>query len=142
MAHGNDPRSLGTVNSSKIRSQPLVLLVSRIGFPIIVVDRTKWSTIGGEGLDFRWMGLITFKVSEERIFRAVGIVGLAVNGDKVGKTVIEGIPEISNTTSFIARHLEAIDVGSKVSSDVSFCTYKVVSRFEGNIIYLWEGGQL
>lgn len=121
MAHGNNPGGLGTVNSSEIRSQPLVLLVGLRVLPVCGVHRTEWSTVGGIGLDFCGVGLIAFQVSEERPLRAVGEVGLTVDRDEVSQTVVEGVPEVADATGFVTRHLEAVDVGSEVSGWVSSC---------------------
>jgi hypothetical protein len=102
-------------------------LVSGVGLPIVVVDCAEWSTVGGVGLGFRGVRLITFQVSEERILGAISKVGLAVNRDKMGKTIIEGVPEVADPTSFITRHLEAVDIGSEIPGDVSLWISQVGS---------------
>ena len=117
MTYDNDPRSLGTVDASEILGQPLVL---SIGSDVLVaaINSTKWPTVGNIGLAFRGVGLITREVSYKGILRAIGEVGLTVHSDKVGKTVVKGVPKVTYTASFGSWHSEAVLVGRKVSDIV------------------------
>ena len=41
-------------------------------------------------------------------------VGLSINRDKVGHSVVELIPEITNSIRLIARHTEVVDIAGEV----------------------------
>lgn len=135
MAHGNDPWSLGSIDAIKIPGQPLIL---GIGLVVVVVamHSTKWSTISHVGLVSRGQCLVALDVPCEGPLRTTGIIGFAVDGDKVSKTVVEGVPEIANTASFGSRHTETVLVGSEVSVVVSELTAMEMNT------HLCEGGQL
>jgi hypothetical protein len=135
VAHDNDPRSLGTVDAGEILSQPLVLSICSVVF-VAAINSTKWPTVGNICLAFRGVGLIAREVSYEGILRAIGEVGLAIQGDKVGKTVVKGVPKVAYTASFGSWHSETVLVGRKVSDIVreKKSVMKNVIAMEGRIL--------
>lgn len=118
MAHYNDPRSLGTVDTGKIIGQPFVLLVV-FGVLVGAIDGAKWSTIGNVCLVGLGRGLVSSEICNKRKLRAVGKIGLTVYGDKVGKTVIKGVPKVPHATSFASWHSETVLISRKISVIVS-----------------------
>jgi hypothetical protein len=60
------------------------------------------------------VSLISTKIAGERPFGAIGEIGFAVESNEVGQTVVEGVPEIANTSRLITGVPETILVGSEV----------------------------
>lgn len=117
MRHDKDPGSKGTVNLLQVRLEPLILLVSLV--VAIVADTAKWTTIGDVSFIFLRVSLIPTEVASERPFGAVDKVGLTIESNEVGQTVVEGIPEVANTTGFITGVPETMLISSEVSTQVS-----------------------
>lgn len=124
VAHDDNPGSLGTVDTLKIFLQPLVLLVGR-GVRH-VADTAEGTAVGDEGLRLLGVSLITGDILGEGPLGALGVIGLTVQGDKVSKAVVEGVPEVTDTAGLLTWHAESVLVGSEVSvmGSVSYRTDK------------------
>lgn len=114
MAVDEDPGSLFAVDGGEIFGQPLVLLVGFVVFPVVVVDATERTAVGDEGLCFGRQSLVAFDVTDEGPFGAVGEVRLGVDTDEMGETVVEGVPEVADTATFLSGHAEAVLEGCEV----------------------------
>ena len=114
MTIDEDPGSLFAVDGSEIFGQPLVLFISFVVFPVVVVDATERTAVGDEGLCFGRQSLVAFDVTGEGPFGAVGEVRLGVDTDEMGETVVEGVPEVADTATFLSGHAEAVLEGCEV----------------------------
>lgn len=115
MAHNDKPWGLGAVDGSQILEEPLVLLVVLV-LSNVAVDCTEWATVGDESLAFGGVGLVALDIAGERPLWAVWEVGLTIDGNEMSQTVIEGVPEVANTTSLGSGHAESVLVGGEITS--------------------------
>lgn len=119
VAHDEDPRGLAAVDLRQILLQPMPLLIG-LGLMDTAIDVAEWTTVGDEGLGLTGQGLVAGHVLRKVPLRAVGKVGLTVNRDEVSKTVVKGVPEVTDTTGLGTRHAEAVLVSGEVSTTVSY----------------------
>ena len=82
------------------------------------IDGAEEAAVGDESLVLGWESLISFQNAGEGPFGAVCKVGFSIQGNEVGKAVVKRVPEVTNDTSLLSRHAEAVLVGGEVSNDV------------------------
>lgn len=137
VAHDDDPGSLGAVDTLEVLLQPLVLLVGLgVGH---VGNAAEGTAVSDVGLRLRGVSLVAGEILGERPLGAVGVVGFSVHRDKVGETVVEGVPEVADTAGLLTGHAETVLVGSEVSTTVLAGGHIIEIR---SLTNLWEGGQL
>lgn len=126
VTHGNDPGSLLAVHALQILLQPLVLLIGLVVLDA-AVDSTEGTTVSDEGLGLLGVGLVAGEILSKGPLGAVGEVGFTVDGDEVGKTVVERVPEVADTAGLLTGHAETVLVGSEVSMHLSVTFTKIVA---------------
>lgn len=114
----NDPGCLLTVHTRQILLEPIDLLV-RVG--------AKWPRVHA----FRTANFV-------RANESIANISLGVQLDEVSHAVVEGVPEVSNTTRHIARHTimvaEAGEVGLAHGANTDVISNTVVG---GTTIVTW-----
>lgn len=111
-----DPWSLFAVDLGEILGQPLILLISLVVFPVVAIDTAEGTTVGNEGLGFSGKGLVALDVADKGPFGTVCEVCLGVDADEVGETVVERVPEVTDTATFDSGHAESVLEGCEVST--------------------------
>lgn len=94
------PRSCGPVHSRQITGQPVHLLVH----------------------DAEWAGKLWATLV--RADEAVAEIGLGVDVDKVGETMIVRIPEVADATAHVTWHTPVVDITREIS--LAYNTYGLV----------------
>jgi hypothetical protein len=100
----------------KILSQPLVLLISLVIFPVVAINATERTAVCDEGLSLGRESLVALDITDKRPLGTVCKVCLGVDADEVGKTIVEGVPEVTNTTTLDSGHAESMLEGCEVST--------------------------
>ena len=96
MKTDDHPRRLFAIDGGEIILEPLVLLV-----------RVSKGTVVRTGIR---------AASFVRRLETGGEISFAIEYDKVGKAIVEGVPEVAEATGFIRGHAEVVNCGMERDS--------------------------
>lgn len=132
VAHGDDPRRLGAIDRLEVLDEPLVLFICRVVVDAVAVNLAKGTGIRHKSLVLERMRLVG--VGPFRDFPGkgplggVGKVGLAVERDEVGQTIVERVPEIADTAALGTGRTESVLESCKVAGKMLAPSSRLLSR--------------